>query len=353
METKNVPHLLIFAPNWVGDAVMALPAIADLRRALPDATIDIAARRSIAPLFALVRGVDDVLVLEERRATEDTIAFVRRRACDTAILLTNAFQTALIAWRAGVRERWGYRTDWRGALLTRAIMPPGAALHQAARYQHLVRALGFANGTLEPQLEASPDAKRAGLTLLTSAGWNERSPLVALAPGAAYGSAKRWPAERFAALAASLLRDGFVPVLVGGPADAAAGAELLGLSEAEKGPDAAINLIGQTDLPALAGVLAQCRSLVTNDSGAMHFAVALGVAVTAIFGPTDETATRPLGRAGARPPVIVTHDVWCRPCLLRECPLTHRCMRGISADAVARTLTQNDAPGLPHATRST
>ena len=338
METKNVPHLLIFAPNWLGDAVMALPAIADLRRALPDATIDIAARGGIAPLFALASGVNDVVILEKGRGAEDGSALVRRRACDVALLLTNSFQTALTAWRAGVPERWGYRADWRGPLLTRAIMPPTDSLHQAAHYQYLVRALGYANGPLEPRLEASAEAKRAGLALLTSAGWNERAPLVALAPGAAYGSAKRWPAESFAALAVSLARDGFVPVLVGGPTDAAAGAEVLALMNAANASGGVLNLIGKTDLPALAGVLAQCRALVSNDSGAMHFGAALGVNVTAIFGPTDETATRPLGRAGAREPVIITHDVWCRPCLLRECPLTHRCMRGVTVDAVARTL---------------
>ena len=340
METKNVPHLLIFAPNWLGDAVMALPAIADLRRALPDATIDIAARRSIAPLFALASGVNDVVVLEKRRGAEDASAVVRRRATDAALLLTNSFQTALTAWRAGVPERWGYRTDWRGPLLTRAIMPPSGALHQAVCYQHLVRALGYANGPLEPRLEASAEARRAGLALLTAAGWNERAPLVALAPGAAYGSAKRWPAQRFAALASSLARDGVVSVLVGGPADGAAGAEVAALTETVKASSGVLDLIGQTDLPALAGVLVQCRALVSNDSGAMHFGAALGVNVTAIFGPTDETATRPLGRAGAREPVIITRNVWCRPCLLRECPLTHRCMCGVSVEAVAAAVRE-------------
>jgi heptosyltransferase-2 len=212
-------------------------------------------------------------------------------------------------------------------------MPPIDSLHQAAYYQHLVCALGYANGPLEPRLEASTDARRAGLALLTSAGWDGRAPLVALAPGAAYGSAKRWPADRFAALASRLAHDGLVSVLVGGPADAAAGAEVLAFTKTVKGTGLDfINLIGQTDLPALAGVLVHCRSLVSNDSGAMHFGAALGVNVAAIFGPTDETATRPLGRAGAREPVILTHDVWCRPCLLRDCPLTHRCMRGVSVD---------------------
>jgi heptosyltransferase-2 len=196
-----------------------------------------------------------------------------------------------------------------------------------------VRSLGYASGPLEPVIEPTPDARRDGLALLVAAGWNEKTPLVALAPGAAYGGAKRWPARSFAELAVSLARDGISSVLIGGPADVAAGEEVESLAGGS-----VFNLIGRTDLRALAGVLICCRMLVSNDSGAMHFGAALGVGVTAMFGPTDEQATRPLGRSGARAPLILTHDVWCRPCLLRECPLTHRCMRGISVDAVAASV---------------
>jgi heptosyltransferase-2 len=346
METKTVPHLLIFAPNWLGDAVMALPAIADLRRALPDARIDVAARPSIAPLFAMASGIDEVVTLDSRRDPE-AVSVIRSRDHSAALLLTNSFQTALTVWRAGVPERWGYRTDWRGPLLTRAILPAAGSLHQAAYYQHLVARLGYQNGPPEARLEVRREARLAGADLLRSAGWNEVTPLVAIAPGAAYGGAKRWPAERFAALAADLASDGVASVLVGGAADEAAGAEVLEKGSGGffrpgvgKNPPDPFNLIGRTDLMALAGVLSYCRTLVSNDSGAMHFGAALGLPVTAIFGPTDERVTRPLGRAGHPEPVILTHDVWCRPCLLRECPLTHRCMRGIAVDTVARAIRQ-------------
>jgi heptosyltransferase-2 len=337
METQNVPHLLIFAPNWLGDAVMSLPAIADLRRALGGTVIDIAARPSIAPLFKRVAGVNGVVALEGRRgSSRDASVTLRDRAYAAAILLTNSFQTALTAWRAGIPERWGFGSDWRGPLLTRAVMPPLDFMHQAAYYQHLTRALGFASGPPEPRLEASAEDRRAGSELLVAAGWDRRTPLVALAPGAAYGGAKRWPSESFTALAAALARDGVRTVLVGGPGDARAGEDV------EKGtahiPIRVITLVGRTDLPELAGVLVQCRGLVTNDSGAMHFGAALGVSVIAMFGPTDERVTRPLGRDTGNPPVVLTHDVWCRPCLLRECPLTHGCMRGIDVAAVLAAL---------------
>jgi heptosyltransferase-2 len=276
----------------------------------------------------MVPRVDDVVTLGGRAAALESLRGGRHEG---ALLLPNSFQSALAVWRAGIANRWGYRTDWRGPLLTRAILPPPDHLHQAEYYQHLTRELGCASGPLEPRLDPGPDARSAGAALLVAAGWDERRPLVAMAPGAAYGGAKRWPARSFAELAAALALDGVTSVLIGGPADAAAGGDVVSSSPASIG---LVNLIGRTDLPALAGVLVRCRAVVSNDSGAMHVGAALGVPATAMFGPTDERATRPLVPGGARAPVVLTHDVWCRPCLLRECPLTHGCMRGITVDAV-------------------
>ena len=330
-------HLVIVAPNWLGDAVMALPAIADVRRAWPETRITIAARPSIAPLFALVPGTGDVMVSGGRRASSSAEAEqFRESSFDAALLLTNSFHTAFVTWRAGIRERWGYRADWRGPLLTRPIARP-FGLHQTAFYQDLVRQLGFTNGPALPELESSPDVKRRGAEILKTVGWDGRQPLVALAPGAAYGGAKRWPIDSFAAVIADLARhDRIGIVLVGSAADRSAGDEL---RRALPGDVKPMDLIGETDLPALAGVLVNCRGLVTNDSGAMHVAAALGVSVTAMFGPTNERETRPLGAAEV---AVLTHPVWCRPCMLRECPLTHGCMRGVTADrvlaAVRRTL---------------
>ena len=327
----------MFAPNWLGDAVMALPAIEDVRRHAPGASISVAARTSIAPLFALVPGIGDVVVVGRRGAEwREGVRLLREGSFDAALLLPNSLQSALTAWRAGIPERWGYRAQGRAALLTRAVRAPAARGHQARYYQHLTESLGFAPGPLEPRLEPPADARRAAAVLLSSAGWNGQSSLVALAPGAAYGGAKRWPAGSFAALAAALAGDDVTSVLVGGVADAAAGAEVMGtgifLREAPgRNIPVPINLIGRTDLPTLAGVLAQCRALVSNDSGAMHFGAAVGVPLVAIFGPTNERETRPIGRPE---PVVLRHDVWCRPCMLRECPLTHRCMRGVTVETV-------------------
>jgi len=336
-------RLVVLAPNWLGDAIMALPAIADLRRAAPEASITIAARPVIAPLFALVPAIDRTIVLQ-RRLTLRTVGSWREVGAeladnqfDTALLLPNSMHAALVAARAGIPERWGYRAGWRGALLTRAV-PRAFGLHQAEYYQRLVQALGFPNGPIEPSVVVPPAAREAAACLLKKAGWDGERPLVALAPGAAYGGAKRWPPPSFAGVVAALAADGVRCVMIGSAADAATGEEVLDALGRLDNPPPLINLIGRTDLGTLAGVLSHARGLVTNDSGAMHLGAAVGVSVTAVFGPTDETATRPLGDAHR----VLLHPVWCRPCMLRECPIDHRCMRGVGVaavvDAARRTL---------------
>jgi len=310
-------RLVILAPNWLGDAVMALPAIADVRRAAPAATIAVAARPAIAPLFRLVPGVNETIVLERPVSIVNAARWhelgveIGGKGFDTALLLPNSIHAALLATRAGIPNVWGYRTGWRGALLTRAIRRT-SGLHQVEYYQQLVHALGFPNGPIEPRASVPADARAA---------------------------AKRWPPAYFAELARALSADGVRCLMIGSGADSAAGGEVArafptfarGTSErATAGIEPIIDLIGRTDLPALAGVLAHCRTLVTNDSGAMHLAAAVGVGVTAVFGPTDERATRPMGDGHE----VLTHSVWCRPCMLRECPIDHRCMRGIGVAAV-------------------
>jgi len=353
-------RLLVFAPNWLGDAVMALPAIADVRRAERDLSITVAARRPLAPFFSMVGDVNDVISLEPRRpsggvaAWRDLGAELRGKPFEAALLLPNSFRAALMARRAGIPERWGYRTEWRGPLLTRGVDRAPSGVHQVDYYQQLVHALGFPNGPVAPRLEISPELGGAGARALGDAGWDRRAPLVALAPGAAYGGAKRWPAASFAELAQALVGDGIAVVLVGSAADASTGQQIVaGLA----GRAPVFNLIG-TDLLVLAGVLVNCRALVGNDSGATHLAAALGVSVTAVFGPTDERVTGPRGEVrlkadatyatggasdsrGVRlhpdhvtTPTVLTHPVWCRPCGLRECPLDHRCMRGVGVDSV-------------------
>ena len=315
---------------------MALPAIADVRRALPDRSLTVAASPAIAPLFSIVPGIDEVLTLRGRTPFSDLSPPEKgvRPLFDTAILLPNSFHGALMAWRAGIPERWGYRTDWRGPLLTRAIDPP-FGVHQVEYYQRLVRALGFSNGQefperqCQPHVAVSDELRETGIRELKGAGWDGRRPLVVLAPGAAYGSAKRWPPASFAELARALASDGIQSVMVGGRADLPVAREIEAALGAPLDSDVVLNLMG-TDLPTLAGILSACRALVSNDSGAMHLGAAIGVRVTAMFGPTNERLTRPAGDGH----IVLTNPVWCRPCMMRECPIDHRCMRGVGVDRV-------------------
>jgi heptosyltransferase-2 len=330
-------RLVILAPNWLGDAVMALPAIADVRRHARTASITVAARPAIAPLFQIVGDVDEVIEVDALHA-----------AFDTALLLPNSFRSALVVARAGIPNRWGYRTQWRAALLTKTAEPP-RGVHQSEYYQHLVRALGFPNGPAEPAIGVPAAVRDIGKRVLAEAGCTPSAPIVALAPGAAYGGAKRWPPEYFAQLAAAFAADGIETVMIGSAADSATATLVARAFAAFAKPAAWLaeapearrrqesvggglrSLVGKTDLPTLAGVLATCRALVTNDSGAMHLAAAVGTPVTAVFGPTNERATFPRGDAHR----VLTNAVWCRPCMLRECPLDHRCMRGVLPRAVA------------------
>jgi len=325
-------RIVVIAPNWLGDAVMALPAIADLRRHYADAHLAIAARPPVGPLFTMVKGVDQLITLPGKwqvRAPElDSGAF------DTAVLLPNSFATALIARNARIPERWGFATDWRGRLLTRALAKPRNTTHQSEYYQALTAGLGIPTGPAFAT--AWPDADHAR-QILKNVGLDLDEPFVVFAPGAAYGRAKQWLPERFAELADLIINErGWSVLMVGSDADRSACADVAArLPATGNRINRLIDLSGNTDLPSLAGVLSLARAVVSNDSGAMHLAGAVGTKVVAIFGATNENRTSPLSSGADAPrPAIVSHDVFCRPCMLRECPIDHRCMSGISARTV-------------------
>jgi heptosyltransferase-2 len=338
-------RIVVLAPNWLGDAVMALPALADFRRRFPTAYLAVAARASVAPMFELAHGLDAGLTLRwngrvfERAGLRADTAALRDAAFEAAVLLPNSMASAWLVRGAGVPERWGYAADWRSPLLTRAVPKPRGSRHQAQYYQHLTQALGAPSGPLEPMLTAAADDVAAGRALLIARGWDERRPLIALAPGAAYGHAKRWPPERYAALVSTLVSThGATCVLVGAPVDASATALVQGLATAASRPHV-LDVAGGTTLRTLAGVLTLAGTCVSNDSGAMHLAAALGVRVVALFGPTRDKETAPLARA-ARPATILIHEVFCRPCMLRECPIDHRCMTGLDAARVEAAVAE-------------
>jgi heptosyltransferase-2 len=311
---------------------MALPALTAIRAAYPDAFLALAAIPSVAAIFD--EGIDarpeQVVTIDRSREA----VLLREGHFGAVILLTNSFRTAWTARQSGIPERWGYATSGRRLLLTRALTRP-RRVHQAEYYLALVRALGIDAPGAEPRIHVTDASRGRARRLLAGLGVEPGGLIVGFAPGAAYGHAKRWPPARVAEVVTRLVRErGATCVLVGAGGDREAGRAI----ESTLPPDVTVvNLIGRTDLRQLAGVLAACRAFVSNDSGSMHLAAAVGVPVTAIFGPTDERATAPIGDHD-----VILHQVFCRPCMLRECPIDHRCMRRISAadvyDAVTRRL---------------
>jgi heptosyltransferase-2 len=305
----------------------------------------------------MVPGIDETLTLDHSRrlrGAQGDIARLRGGRFDRAVLLPNAFRAAWAVRRAGVPERWGYAGDLRRWLLTRAVpRPADPRLHQAAYYQHLTVALGMPAGPLQPVLKVADDAVRQARGMLEAQGWRGE-PLVALAPGAAYGTAKQWPPDRAGRLVAEVARhDAARFVIVGTAGDAAAAAHVrAAASRAGVDPSAILDACGKTDLVALAAIFRLCRMVVANDSGAMHLAAAAGTPVTAVFGPTREWATAPLQAAGGGSVSIVKTDVWCRPCMLRDCPIDHQCMTGVSVEMVAQpvrtALTSQGVVGEHH-----
>ena len=323
--------VVIVPPNWLGDAVMALPAVADLRRHFSGSRLIVAARPSVRSLFTLVPGIDSIVGAD--------VSSIHVSRASVAVLFPNSFASAWLVKRAQVPERWGYSADVRRWLLTRAIRRPGTPMHQSEYYQHLVRALGVDSGPREPTLVIPADSIHGARTLLTDRGWDPRSGLVVLAPGAAYGKAKQWIPTHVVRLITRLVRERRVTcALVGSRGDAATIRTIRSAAPADCQPQI-LDLAGSTTLPQLAAVMSLASACVSNDSGAMHLAAAAGVPAVAIFGPTNERATSPLARADVSIEVL-TNPVWCRPCMLRECPIDHRCMTGIEPDRVLDAVTR-------------
>jgi heptosyltransferase-2 len=319
-------RLVIRAPNWLGDAVMALPALAAVRAGLPEAHITIAAIASVAPLFQeeTPAAPNDVLTLPDRSREAKALA---EGKFDAGLLLTNSFRTAWMMRRAGIPERWGVATSARGFLLTRRVSRPRSRVHQSVYYSTLVEALGFALTDRTPRMVPRAATTERAAEMLVQLGIPPTALLIGFAPGAAYGHAKRWPPARVAAVVARLAQErGATSILVGAHGDREAGREI---ESALPSGIRVVNLIGRTDLRQLAGILARCAAFVSNDSGAMHLAAAVGVPVTAIFGPTDERVTAPIGNHD-----VIVRQVFCRPCMLRDCPIDHRCMKRITSDDV-------------------
>ncbi len=333
-------RILIRAANWVGDAVMSLAALRAVRERFPRAEIAVLARPWVADLYARESFADRVIPHTAPRGLLGLAGHarlarrLRRERFDCAILFQNAFEAALIARLAGIPRRIGYDRDARGFLLTDPIAVPRRGeipRHECFYYLELLRRAGLLASlprTVTIQLEGAAVARAAGAARMAREG--AAGPVIGVSPGAAHGGAKRWLPERFAEAAASLASaSGSSVALFGSDAEQPLCEQVARILHSRGTP--VRNWAGRTTLAEFIELAAACQVFLTNDSGAMHIASALGVPTVAVFGATDHEATAPAGPLAR----IVREPVECSPCLLRECPIDHRCMTRVTARQVA------------------
>jgi len=362
--------LLIRGVNWLGDAVMTTPALVRLREAQPSTHIALLTRTKLAELWGAHPAIDEVIPVNPGDSLWAVGRKLRGAGFDAALVLPNSPRSALEVWLAGIPRRIGYKRPWRNWCLTHAVPTrpghvrmhkrsvseirqlirssrPGAGAipsgphdrrlasqaHQMHEYLHLVAALGASAEPMGPVLavtDSEVDAALAKFRIPAGMTW------LGLNAGAEYGPAKRWPTDRFIAAATAVCeRTGCGCLIFGGPADAKLAGTIAGQIRCPQ--STVCNVAGQTSLRALMALLKRCRVLLTNDTGPMHLAAALGVPVVVPFGSTSPELTGP-GLPGDPHHRLIQSDVPCSPCFLRECPIDFRCMNGISVDRVVNAV---------------
>ena len=317
-------RILVRATNWLGDAILCLPALHALRAAWPAAHIAILGLPWLADLYGGESFCDEIIPYPTGRGIKQLAAKFKlakslRGKFDRAILFQNAFEAAAFAYAARIPERIGYNRDGRGLLLTNAIPVPAIG-HERFYYLELLRRSGLIPGY---DIDAPIRLHNVNPRHL-----EER--VIGVSPGAAFGSAKRWFPDRFAAAAATIAKERNASVALFG---SAAESDIVAMVETDlKSLGVAVtNYAGRTGLREFIELCAGCELMLTNDSGAMHVAYAVGTPSVTIFGSTDHIGTGPVGPRAR----IVRHPVHCSPCKLRECPIDHRCMTRISSEQVA------------------
>lgn len=336
---REINRIVVRGTNWVGDAIMTIPALWELRRILPQAHITLATRSWTQGIFAGADFIDDLLIYDREAPLASPFKQIgewRRRKFDAAILFQNAFEAAVIARFAGIPVRLGYATDGRSYLLTHRVPRTTEAKEQHEVYYYLRLVAEFERWMLgattvekaSPRMELPlpPERLAAAQHLLAERGVDGRRPIVALCPGSTNSRAKRWPAERFARLGDRLIKEANADViLIGSPEEVPVSLEVERAMREKP-----VLLTGATNLAEAVAVLGAVDLLITNDTGPAHIAAALGRPTLVIFGPTDPTTTRPFGDRAT----VIRHPPECAPCMLRDCPIDHRCMTAITPDEV-------------------
>lgn len=339
-----ITKILVRGVNWLGDSIMTIPALRHLRRCFPRAHLTLLVRPSVADVFRELECVDDVLV-RPLRSMADYLRVgreLRSRRYDAALLFPHAFGAAALTAVAGIPVRIGYATHGRRFLLTHsiALAPTLVRQHEVHRYLHLVeeaaRILSAdARPVMSPfdlRLTVPAHRQEEMKKRLAAAGLDVTKKLVVLNPGAINSRAKQWLPERFAAVADALLRRGDTAViLIGTAAERTVAERVRELMRQEP-----LVLTGQTTVADLLALLSCAHLLISNDTGAAHVGAAVGAPTVVIFGPTEDFATRPFSDHAH----IVKHPVECSPCMLRDCPIDHRCMTRVQVEDVLAPATE-------------
>lgn len=331
---SEAKKILIRGTNWIGDAVMTLPALSAIRRTFSDAWISILVLPRVAEIYRLSRNIDDLILYQKPGDHEGIRGMfklahqLKREKFDAAILLQNAIEAAIIALLAGIPIRAGYNTDGRGLLLTHCVKRTEEIqkVHQKHYYLEMVRSLGCTTDETDIHLTLGEEYKEIARALQECYGIVKQRPLVGFAPGATYGPAKRWFPERFAAVAERFINDFNAQVVILGNRDDERTARMMEMHC--RFP--LLNLAGKTDLQQAISLTSLCDLFISNDSGLMHIAGALNIPTVAIFGSTNPVTTSPPGECS----VVIYRNAPCSPCLRETCPTDFRCMEEIRVEDV-------------------
>ncbi|SKA10742.1 heptosyltransferase-2 [Trichlorobacter thiogenes] len=329
-------NILVRSVNWIGDAVMATPALMAVRETYPKARITLLANPMVGQLLQGHPAIDRVLVFDrkdEHNGLAGRLRLARQlkhEQFDLALILPNSFDSALIPWLARIPQRWGKASDGRSLFLTKRFYEqnPPQDRHEVQYYCDLLRSFGISSPQSGPLLATTLQEDDQAAALLALHGIPAEAMLLGINAGASFGSAKRWYPERFGEVARRLADEWNARIILfGGPDEVGIVNEI---EQALRGN--CLNLAGKTTVRQLMALIKRCNFFVTNDSGPMHIAAAFGVPLVAIFGPTDHVGTAPCSDKA----IIVRQTVDCAPCKLRVCPTDHRCMTAVSIDDVVQ-----------------
>jgi heptosyltransferase II len=339
---------VIRSPNWIGDGIMSLPAIRAHKDRFPDERLAVLAKSYLADIYLNIPEIDEIIPIPDRwslRSYFSCLRELRKKRFDRGILFTNSFSSALFYRLAGIARLAGYGRDHRGWLLHDRVPGLGQYTHHQNYYLGIVGHLAGEKirGAFPATLVVTAPEREWADHWLAEQGIRRGTPILAVSPAAAYGSAKAWPPGRFRE---AIRRWGKshpeAAVLLLGAAG-----ERPGIAAIAAGlPGRVVNLAGRLDLRRSIAVLSRCRLFIGNDSGTMHIAAALGVPLAAIFGPTEPGRTAPLAERFR----LLHHGADCAPCRRRRCPTDHRCMTAIGVDEVlsaAGELWQGGSPEAP------